>query len=54
MRDGVPVMGDGLVNREIDLNRIGSSDVALYINGLSMDYAINVAKMISIHIEKKN
>lgn len=46
--------GDGLVNREIDLNRIGSSDVALYINGLSMDYAINVAKIISIHIEKKN
>lgn len=39
--------------REINCNRIGSSDVALQINGLSMGYAINVAKVIGYSLEKK-
>lgn len=40
------------MDREINCNRIGSSDVALQVNGLSTDCAINVYKVIGYSLEK--
>lgn len=41
------------MSRGIDQNGIGSSDVALQINGLSMDYSVNVAMIIGYSHERK-